>query len=82
MSLNLLDCLRDGGYYNNWEFNDKLVNSYVSKLRKSKIDVIEYWFSFFSKIILAANMVRRKKDLIKKLKFNHNQNFSSNDQQC
>ena len=49
MSLNLLDCtLRDGGYYNNWEFNDKLVNSYVSKLRKSKIDVIEIGFRFFS----------------------------------
>ena len=61
MSLNLLDCtLRDGGYYNNWEFNDKLVNSYVSKLRKSKIDVIEIGFRFFL-IILAANMVRRKK---------------------
>ena len=73
MSLNLLDCtLRDGGYYNNWEFNDKLVNSYVSKLRKSKIDVIEIGFRFFSNNS-CGKYGSTKEDLIKKLKFNHNQ---------
>ena len=25
-----LDCsLRDGGYYNNWDFNEKLINDYL-----------------------------------------------------
>ena len=81
MSLNLLDCtLRDGGYYNNWEFKDKLVNSYVSKLRKSKIDVIEIGFRFFSNNS-CGKYGSTKEDLIKKLKFNHNQILAC-DQQC
>ena len=42
MNLSLLDCtLRDGGYYNNWEFQNNLLHSYISKLKKSNIDVIE-----------------------------------------
>ena len=48
MNLSLLDCtLRDGGYYNNWQFESKLFKSYVSKLKKSNIDVIEIGFRFF-----------------------------------
>jgi len=28
--INLLDCtLRDGGYYNNWDFSNELVNKYL-----------------------------------------------------
>ena len=35
---NLLDCtLRDGGYYNNWDFPSRLVNNYLNKVStKSK----------------------------------------------
>ena len=48
MSLRLLDCtLRDGGYYNNWEFQDGLVKNYVSKIKRSNIDVVEIGFRFF-----------------------------------
>ena len=43
--LNLLDCtLRDGGYYNNWDFSPELVNNYIDTMSKSKIDVVEIGF--------------------------------------
>ena len=38
----LLDCtLRDGGYYNNWDFDPKLVLKYLQGIGDSGIDVIE-----------------------------------------
>ena len=40
-----IDCtLRDGGYYNNWDFDKKLVNNYMNTLTKSKVDYIEIGF--------------------------------------
>jgi len=43
--LNLLDCtLRDGGYYNNWDFNPLLVKKYIDAMSKSKIDIVEIGF--------------------------------------
>ena len=33
---NILDCtLRDGGYYNNWNFEKELVNDYLNAINKS-----------------------------------------------
>ena len=38
MKLNLLDCtLRDGGYYNNWNFEKKLVNEYLKAINETYI---------------------------------------------
>ena len=35
--VNLIDCtLRDGGYYNNWNFSKNLIDSYLRKLVKPK----------------------------------------------
>jgi 4-hydroxy 2-oxovalerate aldolase len=43
--INLLDCtLRDGGYYNNWDFDENLVKSYINSMVSSKIDVVEIGF--------------------------------------
>ena len=40
--INILDCtLRDGGYYNNWEFSEDLINSYLMAMKSAKIDIIE-----------------------------------------
>tara|TARA_Y100000389_G_C17444594_1_gene510786 strand:+ start:110 stop:1723 length:1614 start_codon:yes stop_codon:yes gene_type:complete len=49
--LNLLDCtLRDGGYYNNWEFDANLVNDYLGVMSKIGIKYVEIGFrSFYSK---------------------------------
>lgn len=43
--LNVIDCtLRDGGYYNNWEFSKELVEEYVLKLSKVGLKYIEIGF--------------------------------------
>ena len=40
--MKILDCtLRDGGYYTNWEYDDKLVRETVYALEEANIDVIE-----------------------------------------
>ena len=43
-----LDCsLRDGGYYNNWDFKDTLINQYLQVLESINIDFCEIGFRFF-----------------------------------
>lgn len=40
--LNFLDCtLRDGGYYNSWDFSEKLVQEYLNAIGESGVDVVE-----------------------------------------
>jgi 4-hydroxy 2-oxovalerate aldolase len=44
-SLKLLDCtLRDGGYYNNWDFEESLVRKYIQSISKAAIDYAELGF--------------------------------------
>jgi 4-hydroxy 2-oxovalerate aldolase len=48
--IKILDCtLRDGGYYNNWNFKKSLVNSYVNAINNLNIDVVEVGFRFLIK---------------------------------
>lgn len=45
MDTTILDCtLRDGGYYNNWDFDRSLVESYLSAMASSHIGVVEIGF--------------------------------------
>ena len=38
----ILDCtIRDGGYYNDWDFDNDIVDLYLSYIQKLPIDVIE-----------------------------------------
>ena len=42
-----LDCsLRDGGYYNNWDFDEKLINNYLAVLSSVNVDFCEIGFRF------------------------------------
>ena len=42
MSFNILDCtLRDGGYYTNWDFDDKVVDSYIEAMNLLPVDYLE-----------------------------------------
>lgn len=41
----LVDCtLRDGGYYNAWDFPNSLINSYIDAMHASSVNVIELGF--------------------------------------
>ena len=43
--INILDCtLRDGGYYNNWDFSKDLVNDYLKAISDSGIKNVEIGF--------------------------------------
>ena len=43
--LKILDCtLRDGGYYNNWDFDNELVEIYLKSMGDAFIDVVEIGF--------------------------------------
>ncbi|NOI68722.1 aldolase catalytic domain-containing protein [Vibrio sp. 99-8-1] len=40
--MRILDCtLRDGGYYNNWDFDQEVVDAYLSAVCDANIDVVE-----------------------------------------
>jgi len=40
--MKLLDCtLRDGGYYNNWDFPEWLINDYLKAMAEAKVDIVE-----------------------------------------
>ena len=71
--LNILDCtFRDGGYYNNWNFSNKLVSDYVKKINKSNIDIVEIGFRFFKKNLNFGDFAYSDDKIIKKFKFKKN----------
>ncbi|MBI96731.1 hypothetical protein CL656_06270 [bacterium] len=44
-SLKILDCtLRDGGYYNNWDFDIDLIREHIDVIRSCNIDILELGF--------------------------------------
>lgn len=41
-SIKILDCtLRDGGYYNNWDFPTELINKYLESMYAAGVDIVE-----------------------------------------
>jgi 4-hydroxy 2-oxovalerate aldolase len=52
MNISLLDCtLRDGGYYNNWDFSKELIEEYLEAMSSAKITNVELGFRFLKKNI-------------------------------
>ena len=49
-NIEILDCtLRDGGYYNNWNFNKDVVGQYLNCMKEASIDVVELGFRSIKK---------------------------------
>ena len=70
MKTNILDCtLRDGGYYNNWLFSNKLINEYINFIERNQINFIEIGFRFFDEIRTKGNTAYSDLSFIKSLKF-------------
>ena len=45
--ITLLDCtLRDGGYYNTWDFPTDIVNQYLVAMKAAQVDIVELGFRF------------------------------------
>jgi 4-hydroxy 2-oxovalerate aldolase len=40
--------LRDGGYYNNWDFTVSLINEYLMAMKLTKVDIAEIGFRFLN----------------------------------
>ena len=48
--MKILDCtLRDGGYYNNWDFETDVVNAYLESIAKSNVEFVELGLRNFPK---------------------------------
>ncbi len=67
-NINILDCtLRDGGYYNNWNFKDNLIKSYLKLMNKLRIKYVEFGFISFTSNLNNTGNVNRV--LLKKIQF-------------
>ena len=50
MNIKLLDCtLRDGGYYNSWDFSTELINEYLQVMYKLPVNYVEIGFRSLAK---------------------------------
>ena len=66
---NILDCtLRDGGYYNNWDFRKKDIQKYLNEISKTGIKFIELGFRFYDKNEIKGLTAYTKDSLINSLK--------------
>ena len=67
--INLLDCtFRDGGYYNNWNFDKSIINAYFNSIQKTKIRFVELGFRFLDKINIKGPTAYTKDTFINQLK--------------
>lgn len=67
--MKLLDCtLRDGGYYNKWDFSGELVEHYLAAVSKSGIEYIELGFRNFPQKTYFGPFAYTTERLINRLK--------------
>jgi 4-hydroxy 2-oxovalerate aldolase len=51
MNINLIDCtLRDGGYYNNWDFSRELIVEYLTAMEAVSVNYVELGFRSFDAV--------------------------------
>ena len=71
--MKILDCtLRDGGYYNNWEFSNELINEYLKVMNDLKIDFVEIGFRFLDKVRTKGPTAYSDESFLKSLKIPKN----------
>lgn len=75
MKTKLLDCtLRDGGYYNSWNFDITLINEYLNVMSTSGISIVELgYISFQNKLQNTRNLNTK---FLKKIKLPNNIDYS------
>jgi 4-hydroxy 2-oxovalerate aldolase len=67
--MKILDCtLRDGGYYNNWDFDRTIVDRYLISVKSSSVDVVELGFRSLPKNTFMGPYIYTTDDFINQLK--------------
>ena len=68
-NINLLDCtLRDGGYYNNWDFKFSQIQDYLNSIASTEIKFVELGFRFLEKNRIKGLTAYTDNKLLKNLK--------------
>ena len=68
-SIKILDCtLRDGGYYNNWDFEPTIVENYLNAIAEANIDIVELGLRNFPKPGFFGAFAYTSEDFINRLK--------------
>ena len=71
--IKLLDCtLRDGGYYNNWDFSDNLISKYLKSMAAVGVDFAEIGFRSFEKKTFKGACAYSQDNFIKNLSIPNN----------
>jgi 4-hydroxy 2-oxovalerate aldolase len=66
--IKLLDCtLRDGGYYNNWDFETEIIQNYLEAMDAIKIDFVEIGFRSIINDSLKGNLAYSTDSYLKNL---------------
>ena len=69
----ILDCtFRDGGYYNNWHFDKKIINEYLKVMKKINIQYVEIGFRSLDKNKYRGSTAYSDDNFIKSLKVSKN----------
>ncbi len=77
MTIKVLDyTFRDGGYYNNWDFNESIVNKYLSAMLKAKVDIVEIGFRFMPESKYLGPFAYSKDDFLNTLSLPNGVNIS------
>lgn len=64
----ILDCtLRDGGYYNNWDFDSEVVENYLAAVAESNIEYVELGLRNFPKQVFLGAFAYTTEDYLNSL---------------
>ena len=67
--IKILDCtLRDGGYYNNWDFSIDLINDYLKAMPMAGVDYVELGFRSLYKSTFKGAYAYTKDEFLESLK--------------
>ena len=67
-SVQILDCtLRDGGYYNNWDFDLDLAKTYLHSITRASVDAVEIGFRFLPKRVFLGPFAYSSDNFLEKL---------------
>ena len=67
----IIDCtLRDGGYYNNWDFDIELIRKYIHAVQRAGVDYIELGYRTKNNTGYFGPLAYTTEDFIKELNIN------------